>query len=64
MTKTAYPSVGDGITAEHVSFLHAIHSGAEPPHSIAAIAPSLYLAELIEGGFSGKVQLPDAASRR
>ena len=58
VVKTAFPSVGDGVTAEHESFLQAIHSGVEPPHSLAAIAPSLFLAELIEKGFSGQVQLP------
>ena len=51
-------SIGDGFEAEHEAFLHAIRSGAEPPHSIAALAPSLYLAELIEAGFSGHVPLP------
>jgi phosphoglycerate dehydrogenase-like enzyme/predicted dehydrogenase len=54
----AMPSIGDGFMAEHQSFLQAIRSGAEPPHSIAALAPSLFLAELIEAGFSGRVQLP------
>jgi phosphoglycerate dehydrogenase-like enzyme/predicted dehydrogenase len=58
VTETKYPSTGDGIAAEHASFLQAIHGGAEPPHSIDAIAPSLFLAELIENGFSGRVQLP------
>ena len=56
--QTRLPSIGDGIAAEHDAFLQAIRSGAEPLHSIAAIAPSLYLAELIEAGFSGRVQLP------
>jgi phosphoglycerate dehydrogenase-like enzyme/predicted dehydrogenase len=58
VVKTAFPSIGDGVAAEHDSFLQAIRSGDEPPHSIAAIAPSLFLAELIESGFSGRVQLP------
>jgi phosphoglycerate dehydrogenase-like enzyme/predicted dehydrogenase len=56
---TVFPMMGDGFAAEHEAFLHAIRSGAEPPHSIAAIAPSLFLAELIESGFSGRVQLPE-----
>jgi phosphoglycerate dehydrogenase-like enzyme/predicted dehydrogenase len=60
VVKTAFPSVGDGVTAEHESFLQAIQSGAEPPHSLAAIGPSLFLAELIEEGFSGQVQLPQS----
>jgi phosphoglycerate dehydrogenase-like enzyme/predicted dehydrogenase len=61
VVKTPFPSIGDGVVAEHDSFLQAIRSGAEPPHSIAAIAPSLFLAELIESGFSGPVQLPQTA---
>jgi phosphoglycerate dehydrogenase-like enzyme/predicted dehydrogenase len=61
VVKTAFPSIGDGVAAEHDSFLEAIRSGVEPPHSIAAIAPSLFLAELIEEGFSGPVQLPHTA---
>jgi phosphoglycerate dehydrogenase-like enzyme/predicted dehydrogenase len=59
--KTILPSIGDGIAAEHDAFLQAMRTGAEPLHHIAAIAPSLYLAELIEAGFSGRVQLPQVA---
>jgi phosphoglycerate dehydrogenase-like enzyme/predicted dehydrogenase len=51
-------SLGDGVAAEHSAFLRAIHTGEEPVHSIAAIAPSLWLAELIERGFSGRVEIP------
>jgi phosphoglycerate dehydrogenase-like enzyme/predicted dehydrogenase len=58
VTTLAIPMQGDGYAAEHDSFLQAIRSGAEPPHSLAAIAPTLFLAELIENGFSGHVQLP------
>jgi phosphoglycerate dehydrogenase-like enzyme/predicted dehydrogenase len=54
---------GDGIEAEHDSFLEAVRSGVEPPHSLAAIAPSLFVAELIESGFNGHVQLPHAQTR-
>ena len=54
---------GEGYAAEHDSFLQAIRSGVEPPHSLAAIAPSLFLAELIENGFSGHVQLPQTQLR-
>ncbi|MBS0419222.1 MAG: Gfo/Idh/MocA family oxidoreductase [Proteobacteria bacterium] len=54
----AVSSVGDGIEAEHESFLHAIVTGTQPRHAIEALAPSLFLAELIETGFQGKVQLP------
>ena len=57
-TTVALAMQGDGYAAEHAAFLHAIRSGIEPLHSVAAIAPSLFLAELIESGFSGRVQLP------
>lgn len=62
-TTTALVMEGDGIAAEHDSFLEAIRSGREPPHSLAAIAPSLLVAELIENGFSGPVQLPQPLPR-
>jgi phosphoglycerate dehydrogenase-like enzyme/predicted dehydrogenase len=54
-----YPAIGDGFAAEHAAFLEAIRSGTEPLHSIAAIAPSMHLAELIEAKFSGRVQLAE-----
>lgn len=54
----AVSSVGDGIEAEHESFLQAIATGIQPRHAIEALAPSLFLGELIEAGFKGKVQLP------
>jgi phosphoglycerate dehydrogenase-like enzyme/predicted dehydrogenase len=60
--KTSFPAIGDGIVAEHQAFLQSIRSGVAPPHSIAAIAPSMFLAELIEAGFSGQVQLPNKAA--
>jgi phosphoglycerate dehydrogenase-like enzyme/predicted dehydrogenase len=63
MTTLALPLLGDGYAGEHDSFIEAIRSGAEPPHSLAAIAPSLFLAELIESGFSGPVQLPQTEHR-
>jgi phosphoglycerate dehydrogenase-like enzyme len=62
-TTIPLPMQGDGYAAEHDAFLQAIRSGAEPPHSLAAIAPSLFLAELIEDGFSGRVQLPQTELR-
>ena len=62
-TTTALVMEGDGIAAEHDAFLQAIRSGVEPPHSLAAIAPSLFVAELIENGFSGPVQLPRSEPR-
>lgn len=52
----------ESIVAEHEAFLQSIRGGVDPPHSIAAIAPSLFLCELIERGFSGPVQLPDGES--
>jgi phosphoglycerate dehydrogenase-like enzyme/predicted dehydrogenase len=63
VTTLALPLLGEGYAAEHDSFLQAIRSGTEPPHSLAAIAPSLFLAELIENGFSGRVQLPQTQLR-
>jgi phosphoglycerate dehydrogenase-like enzyme/predicted dehydrogenase len=57
-TTLALPLQGDGYAAEHAAFFRAIRSGAEPPHSLASIAPTLFLAGLIEDGFSGRVQLP------
>lgn len=56
-TRTPIASLGDGVTAEHEAFLQGIHSGVPPLHSICAIAPSIFLAELIEGGFSGRVEI-------
>lgn len=55
--KTPLATLGDGIDAEHAAFLLAIQSGQSPIHSLHAIAPSLYLAELIESGFCGPVPL-------
>lgn len=60
-TSLALPMQGDGYAAEHAAFLEAVRTGSEPPHSLSAIAPSLHLAELIEGGFSGQVRLPPKA---
>jgi phosphoglycerate dehydrogenase-like enzyme/predicted dehydrogenase len=59
-TRTPIASLGDGVAAEHEAFLQGIRSGKPPLHSICAIAPSLFLAELIEGGFSGRVEIPEA----
>ena len=67
--RSELPLIGDGFDAEHEAFLQAIRSGQQPRHAIAAIAPSLYVAELIEQGFSGVVRVPqldttDAAPSR
>jgi phosphoglycerate dehydrogenase-like enzyme len=58
VTKTSYSAIGDGIEAEHRAFLRSVHAGNEPTHSIRSIAPSLFLAELIEAGYCGAVNLP------
>lgn len=58
-TRFALPLIGDGFQAEHAAFLEAIRGGPAPRHSIGQIAPSLFLAELIEQGFSGRVQVPE-----
>jgi phosphoglycerate dehydrogenase-like enzyme/predicted dehydrogenase len=58
VTKQAFTAIGDGIVAEHRQFLASVHSGKEPLHGIGKIAPSMYLAELIESGFTGRVELP------
>ena len=53
------PLQGDGIEAEHAAFLQAVRTGAQPCHSIEAIAPSLYLAERIEAGHRGALPAPN-----
>lgn len=53
------PPAGDGFAAEHDAFLAAVTGGPPPPNSIAALAPSLFLAELIEAGYHGPVRLPE-----
>jgi phosphoglycerate dehydrogenase-like enzyme/predicted dehydrogenase len=62
-TSLPLPMQGDGFAEEHEAFVRAIHSGLAPPHSIAAVAPSMFLAELIESGFSGRVELPRTEPR-
>jgi phosphoglycerate dehydrogenase-like enzyme/predicted dehydrogenase len=56
------PGVADGFAREHSAFLDAIETGEEPEHSLSAIAPSLFLAQLIEDGFCGPVRLPAAVA--
>ena|SRR5579859_5027638 len=48
----------DSFVAEHQAFLDAVRSGEPPRHALSVLAPSLFLAELIEDGFCGKVALP------
>jgi len=62
-TSMPLPMQGDGVAEEHEAFVRAIRSGLAPPHSIAAVAPSMFLAELIESGFSGRVELPKTELR-
>jgi len=57
--RTLSRATDDGIAAEHEAFLQSIRTSVEPRHSISAIAPSLFLCELIERGFSGPVRHPD-----
>jgi phosphoglycerate dehydrogenase-like enzyme/predicted dehydrogenase len=54
------PLAGDGFDAEHDAFIAAVASGRPPRHAIAELAPSLFLAELIESGHRGPVRLPAA----
>lgn len=60
-THDRLPAIGDGFAAEHSAFLQAIRTDTEPLHSVSAVAPSMFLAELIENGFSGRVELPATA---
>jgi len=62
-TVVPLPMLGDGFVEEHEAFLQAIRLGWQPSHSLAAIAPSMCLAELIESGFNGRVELPKAQRR-
>ncbi len=55
---TAFRVDHDGLMAEHEAFLHATRGGGEPAHRLAALAPSLFLAEQIEERFSGRLQMP------
>jgi phosphoglycerate dehydrogenase-like enzyme/predicted dehydrogenase len=61
-THISLPLIGDGFAAEHAAFVEAVRTGEVPRHSLGAIAPSLYLAELMESGFSGRVEMPEFAS--
>ncbi len=45
------PDARDGFAAEHEAFVQAIRLGLEPPTSLAAIAPSMFVAQLIEKRF-------------
>lgn len=54
----AFPPLTDGFHEEHAAFLDAVEHGGEPVNSLAALAPALKLAELIEAGFSGALAKP------
>lgn len=58
ITKTRFRLYNDGLHAEHESFLAAIRGESVPEHSLESLAPSLFLTERIEEGFTGPVQLP------
>jgi phosphoglycerate dehydrogenase-like enzyme/predicted dehydrogenase len=60
-TTVPVASLGDGVAAEHDEFIAAIAQGSAPRHAIEAIAPTLFLLELIEMGHSGSVALPGTA---
>ena len=60
-TTVPVASRGDGVAGEHDEFLAAIAQGSAPRHAIEAIAPTLFLLELIEVGYSGSVALPRTA---
>ena len=64
ISQKKFASGHDGILAEHEAFLDVVR-GAEPAvHDIAAVAPSLFLAERIEEGYSGRLALPASAPVR
>jgi phosphoglycerate dehydrogenase-like enzyme/predicted dehydrogenase len=56
------PVIRDGFAEEHAAFLDAVHTKTAPRHAIAALAPSLFLAERIERGFNGPIMLPRPAA--
>jgi phosphoglycerate dehydrogenase-like enzyme/predicted dehydrogenase len=58
VTRVDLPAAHDSFAAEHEAFLAAIATREAPPHAISTIAPSLFLAELIESGHHGAVRLP------
>ena len=60
LENVALPAIGAGLLPEHEAFLQAIAGGAQAPHGIGALAPSLFMCELIESGYCGAVRLPDA----
>jgi phosphoglycerate dehydrogenase-like enzyme/predicted dehydrogenase len=57
LAKSSY-TPADSFELEHAAFLDAIDGGTAPRHAIEALAPSLFLAELIENGHCGRVVLP------
>jgi len=52
-----------GFFAEHEAFLSAIREPHVPVHAISNLAPSLYLAELVENGYRGTLSLPARFSK-
>ena len=63
-TETRFDTDAEGFEAEHRAFVDAVEGGASAPHEIAKLAPSLYVAELIESGYSGPVVVPGVEAAR
>ena len=55
---TEFRNGHDGLMAEHEAFLCAVRGGGESAHSLAALAPSLFLAERVEEGYCGHLGIP------
>jgi phosphoglycerate dehydrogenase-like enzyme/predicted dehydrogenase len=64
VSEVAAPAFGDSFDAEHAAFLDAVERRALPLNALAALIPSLRLAELIEAGFSGRIDGPKLPARR
>jgi phosphoglycerate dehydrogenase-like enzyme/predicted dehydrogenase len=58
VSATVFRGGHDGLMAEHEAFLRAACGGGEPAHCLTALVPSLFLAERIEEGYCGRLQLP------
>jgi len=64
LDKTEIAAMSASVMAEHEAFLQAILEATEPAHSLAAIAPALYCAELIESGYTGQLAAPPAPAQQ
>jgi phosphoglycerate dehydrogenase-like enzyme/predicted dehydrogenase len=63
-THVAAPPFAASFDAEHAAFVEAIEQSCEPLHSLAVLAPSLRIAELIEAGFNGRIDGPSPSPVR